>query len=109
MYEVADVKSWANLGLYFAEKLRGAVALQTYRMKGGEENKRNSVNHLENSLRFWDVVIEITRPIYNDMPLVYSEPNIIDNEDKRSRKIVSIGKSSGLKLPRMLKLPGMQR
>src|SRR5262249_39005586 len=25
MYEVADVKTWANLGLHLAEKLRGAV------------------------------------------------------------------------------------
>src|SRR5690606_22935950 len=31
MYEVADVKTWANLGLHLAAKLRGAVALQTYR------------------------------------------------------------------------------
>jgi len=71
MYEVADVKAWANLGLHFAEKLRGGVALQTYRLKGGEENKNNAVKHLENALRFWDQVIDITRPIYNDMPLVH--------------------------------------
>ncbi len=31
MYEVADVKAWSQLGLHLAEKLRGAVALQTYR------------------------------------------------------------------------------
>jgi hypothetical protein len=74
MYEVADVEVWANLGLYFAEKLKGAMALQTYRIEGGEENKRNAVKHLENALGFWDKVIEITRPIYKDMPLThYSE------------------------------------
>ncbi|MBA2761069.1 MAG: hypothetical protein H0U39_03745 [Segetibacter sp.] len=76
MYEVADVKAWANLGLSFAQKLKGAVALQTYRLKGGEENKQNAVRHLEEALRFWDVVVGITRPIYNDMPLThYSEQN----------------------------------
>lgn len=76
MYEVADVKAWANLGLYFAQKLKGAVALQTYRLQGGEENKQNAVKHLEEALRFWDVVVGITRPIYNDMPLThYSEQN----------------------------------
>ena len=76
MYEVADVKAWANLGLSFAQKLKGAVALQTYRLKGGEENKQNAVKHLEEALRFWDVVVGITRPIYNDMPLThYSEQN----------------------------------
>jgi hypothetical protein len=76
MYEVADVKAWANLGLYFAQKLKGGVALQTYRLRGGEENKQNAVKHLENALRFWDVVIDITHPIYNDMPLAaYSYPH----------------------------------
>jgi hypothetical protein len=69
MYEVADVKAWANLGLYFAQKLRGAVALQTYRSQGGEENKKMAVQHLQEALRFWDEVVSITRPIYNDMPL----------------------------------------
>lgn len=76
MYEVADVKAWANLGLYFAEKLKGAVALQTYRVKGGEANKQKAVKHLENSLQFWDAVVAITRPIYNDMPLAaYNYPH----------------------------------
>jgi hypothetical protein len=74
IYEVADIKTWANLGLHFAEKLRGAVALQTYRVKGDEKNKENAVNHLEKALQYWDVVVSITRPLYNDMPLVhYSE------------------------------------
>jgi len=76
MYEVADIKTWANLGLHFAEKLKGAVALQTYKLQGGEQHKQNAVKHLKNSLKYWDVVIAITRPIYNDMPLVhYSEEN----------------------------------
>ncbi len=74
MYEVADVKTWANLGLYYAEKLRGAVALQTYRTAGDEADKRAAVGHLESSLAFWDKVIAITRPIYKDMPLAHHNP-----------------------------------
>ena len=74
MFEVADIKAWANLGLYFSEKLRGAVALQTYRIQGDERYKADAVIHLEKALEFWDTVISITRPIYRDMPLVhYSE------------------------------------
>ena len=69
MYEVADVTAWANLGLYLAEKLKGAVALQTYRIEGGEENKQNAVNHMEKALGFWNEVIDITRPVYQDMLL----------------------------------------
>ncbi|WP_375444974.1 glycoside hydrolase family 20 zincin-like fold domain-containing protein [uncultured Fibrella sp.] len=70
-YEVADVKAWANLGLHLAEKLRGAVALQTYRTTGKEASKRAAVQHLKLALRYWDEVVAITRPLYNDMPLVH--------------------------------------
>ncbi|HEX6223009.1 MAG TPA: hypothetical protein VFZ52_01275 [Chryseolinea sp.] len=69
--EISDIKAWANLGLFFAEKLKGAVALQTYREKGEEPDKQEAVRRLENALRYWDEVVNITRPIYNDMPLVH--------------------------------------
>ena len=72
--EVADVNIWANLGLHFAEKLKGSLALQAYRVKGGEENKQNAIAHLKKALQYWDSVISITKPLYNEMPLVhYSE------------------------------------
>ena len=75
-YEVADVQTWANLGLHFAEKLKGAVALQTYRSTGDEAARQTAVNHLEAALGYWDAVIAITQPLYNEMPLVhYSEKN----------------------------------
>jgi hypothetical protein len=48
--------------------------LQFYRTNGKEEYKHEAVKHLENALIYWDNIIGITRPIYNDMPLVhYSE------------------------------------
>jgi hypothetical protein len=71
MYEVADVKIWANLGLHLASKINGAVALQTYRLSGDEQYKRRAVEHLQQALEFWDEVIEITRPLYRDMPLTH--------------------------------------
>jgi hypothetical protein len=74
LYEVADIKVWAYLGLHFAQKIRGAIALQTYRMYGGEKNKQAAVYHLQRALYYWDNVINITTPLYKDMPLVhYSE------------------------------------
>jgi hypothetical protein len=81
MYEVADVKVWANLGLHLAEKLRGAVALQTYRLRGGEENKRAAIAHLQRAVEYWDTVIKITRPIYRDMPLTHYNGNSRDASD----------------------------
>ena len=43
-YEVADVEAWAYLGMHLAKKLRGAVALATYRLTGDDarSNKRQS-------------------------------------------------------------------
>ena len=84
MFEVADVKAWANIGLHFAEKLKGAIALQTYRLKGGEENKQGAISHLQNALKYWNAVIGITRPVYNDMPLVhYSEQNGVRSKENQ--------------------------
>ncbi|MCX6218107.1 glycoside hydrolase family 20 zincin-like fold domain-containing protein [Spirosoma sp.] len=71
LYEVSDVQVWANLGLHLAEKLQAAVALQTYRATGQEARKQAAVQHLKSALRYWDTVIAITRPLYNDMPLVH--------------------------------------
>jgi hypothetical protein len=70
MYEVADIMTWANLGLHYAEKLKAAIALQTYRVKGDEGSQQQAVAHMQNALRYWDTVIAITRPIYNDVPSV---------------------------------------
>jgi hypothetical protein len=71
MYEVADIKTWINLGLSLAEKIRGGVALQTYRLKGGENYRQQAITHLQKALGYWNEVAAITRPIYIDMPLVH--------------------------------------
>ena len=71
MFEVADIKTWANMGLNMAERMRGGVALQMYRTKGGEDNKQKAIAHLQKALAYWKNVAAITRPIYNDMPLTH--------------------------------------
>ena len=71
LYEVADIKTWSYLGLHFAEKIRGGIALQTFRTNGAVSNKNNAVKQLENALAYWDSVVRITRPLYKDMPLVH--------------------------------------
>lgn len=82
LYEVSDVKTWANLGLHLAEKLRGAVALQTYRLAGGEERRRAAVDHLQRALGHWDEVVRITRPLYRDMPLTHYNHNAFVANDR---------------------------
>ena len=71
LYEVADIKTWSYLGLHFSEKIKGGIALQRYRMNGGEKNREIAIMHLEKALSYWDSIIAITRPLYNDMPLVH--------------------------------------
>lgn len=78
MYEVADVKIWANLGLHLAEKLKGAVALQQFRLTGNVEQQQQAIQHLEKALAYWDEVVRITRPIYRDMPLTHYNHNSYD-------------------------------
>jgi hypothetical protein len=74
LYEIADIKTWSNLGLHWAQKIRAAVALETYRTSGGIANKRAALQYLQKGLMYWDKVIAITKPLYHQMPLVhYSE------------------------------------
>jgi glycosyl hydrolase family 20 len=70
-YEVADIRAWSYLGLHLAEKIRGAVALQTFRTRGGEANKEKAIKYLQSALAYWDSLINITRRLYRDMPLVH--------------------------------------
>lgn len=80
-YEVADVQTWANLGLHLAEKLRGGIALQTYRTTGDEAQKRAAIGHLERALACWDEVVRITRPLYRDMRLTHYNHNLFTAND----------------------------
>ncbi len=83
-YEVADVRTWAHLGLHLAEKLRGAVALQRFRITGEAEQQQAAIRHLQGALAEWDAVVRITRPLYRDMPLTHYNHNaFVANPDNR--------------------------
>jgi hypothetical protein len=82
MYEVADVQAWAYLGLHLAEKLRGAVALQAFRLGGGDEQQARAIAHLERALGHWDEVVRITRPLYRDMKLTHYNHNFFVANDR---------------------------
>lgn len=80
-YEVADVKTWAHLGLHLAEKLKGAVALQRFRLAGDPTDREAAVAHLERALAEWDEVIAITRPLYRNMRLTHYNHNAFERND----------------------------
>ncbi len=81
LYEIADIKTWANLGLHLAAKLRGAIELQTYRTQGGDAHQQAAVAHLKTALSYWDGVIAITRPLYRDMRLTHYNHNSFERND----------------------------
>lgn len=80
-YELADIRIWANLGLHLAEKLKGAVALQSFRLGMGGNHQQEAVAHFEKALHYWDEVISISRPLYKDMPLTHYNGSSHDRND----------------------------
>jgi hypothetical protein len=80
-YELADIQIWANLGLHLAEKLRGSIALQSFREGMGENHKAVAVSSFTKALQYWDEIIAIARPIYKDMPLTHYNGSSHDRND----------------------------
>jgi hypothetical protein len=78
VYEVADVRAWAYLGLHLAEKLRGATALQIFRASGAARDRQRAIAHLQKALGYWDQLIAVTRPLYADMKLTHYNGNSFD-------------------------------
>jgi hypothetical protein len=79
--EVADIKIWAHLGLHLAAKLRGALALETFRRGGELADQSAAIAHLETALSEWDKVIAISRPLYRDMRLTHYNHNSFERND----------------------------
>ena len=77
-YEVTDVQAWAWLGLHLAEKLRGAVALATYRLQGDEAVKQLAVRHLEKAVATWKRLADHLKPLYLEMKLAHYNGNSFD-------------------------------
>ncbi|MDI6403080.1 hypothetical protein QLX67_13820, partial [Balneolaceae bacterium ANBcel3] len=82
LYEVSDVQTWAYLGLHFAEKIKGGMALHTFRLTGNEEQKEIAVQHMEKALEYWDRVVEVTRPLYKDMHLTHHMGGSFERDDE---------------------------
>lgn len=71
--EVTDCRAWAYLSLYFADKLRGGVALHSFRKNGGAEHQQESLMHLERTIGHWQALIQVTEPVYREVPLIHLE------------------------------------
>jgi hypothetical protein len=56
--EMADIDAWSAHGLYFAAKLRGGVALATFRRSGNQAEQAAAVAHLEKAAGHWRALME---------------------------------------------------
>lgn len=74
-YEVADIQTWAHLGICFANRLRAAVELQQFTDSKEEAYKSKGIAFMESSLNNWKEVVKITEPIYKEVPLVHMNSN----------------------------------
>jgi hypothetical protein len=68
--EIADAQTWAYLSLYFADKLRAGVALETFRKTKAGEQKTKAISLLENAAQHWKKIIEVTQQHYKPVPAV---------------------------------------
>jgi hypothetical protein len=77
-YEVADVRIWAHLGLHLAWKLRGAIALESFRAGGADAEQQAAIAHLTRALAAWDDGVRISTPLYKNMKLTHYNHNSFD-------------------------------
>ena len=90
--EIEDVQAWAYLSLYFADKLRAGVALDTFRKTKVKEQQSKSVTLLESAARHWSQLVEVTKQHYNPIPTVQlsrsqNDPNAIFSWERYSDQV----------------------
>ncbi|MEZ5274890.1 MAG: hypothetical protein R3F07_00755 [Opitutaceae bacterium] len=69
--ELTDIRAWCGLGRYFAEKLRAAVELASYRLDGDGTRRTAARDHILKAIAHWESVIEVTLPVYRIVPLTH--------------------------------------
>jgi hypothetical protein len=71
LYEVTDIKAWANLGLYFSNKLRAAVEYKRFKTSNEEKDLEKSIEWLTKATENWHALVEATTPVYKPVPLTH--------------------------------------
>ncbi len=71
LYEVTDIKAWANLGLYFSHKLRAAVEYKRFKTSNDVKDLDKSIEWLSKATERWQDLVEVTNPVYKPVPLTH--------------------------------------
>lgn len=69
---LGDIKAQAYLGLFYASKIRGAVALAQFRKSGDKNQQLLAVGHLEESLKQWINYANALDAQYNKMVICFN-------------------------------------
>lgn len=73
--EIADIKTLANLSLYFSAKIRGGIELELYRKGQGLDHKTAAISYLKRAELYWEDVVKITSSHYQKSSLVHFNGN----------------------------------
>ncbi len=71
LYEVSDIKAWANLGMYFTNKLRAAVEYKRFKKSNNKTDLQKAVESLTIATEYWHALVEVTIPVYKPVPLTH--------------------------------------
>ena len=66
--EIEDVKAWVQLGLYFAKKIRTAVALN-------QNRKTDAINYISEARKHWQDLVKVTEEHIQSSHLAITEEN----------------------------------
>jgi hypothetical protein len=71
LYEVSDVSAWANLGIYFSNKLKAAVEYKRFKKSNDRTNLDKAITWLTKATAGWRALVETTTPVYKPVPLTH--------------------------------------
>jgi hypothetical protein len=71
LYEVSDIKAWANLGLYFSNKMRAAVEYKRFKTSHDKKSLDKAIEWLTIASAGWHTLVEVTTPVYKPVPLTH--------------------------------------
>lgn len=71
LYEVSDIKAWANLGMYFSNMLRAAVEYKRFKTTNNEKDLQKAIDWLTTANDYWHSLVEVTSPVYQPVPLTH--------------------------------------
>jgi len=71
LYEVSDMKAWANLGFYFSNKLRAAVEYKRYKTSNDKKDLDKAIGWLTKATEAWHTLVEVTKSVYKPVPLTH--------------------------------------